>query len=460
MDLSIIIPCYNEVDNVPKLLAEFLPVVSGLVERGSAGHVPTTQVEVIFVDDGSRDGTFPYLLETFADQKLAGVTFHFTQHRTNRGLGAALRTGMDMAKGNVVVTTDCDGTYHFCEIPHLLARLTPDVDMVTASPYHPHGAVDGVPAYRLLLSRSSSAIYRMLADRRVYTYTALFRAYRREVIQNVPFTSDGFLAGTELLVNAIRMGYRVAEHPTVLHSRAFGVSKAKIIRTVRAHLGFQFNTLLPWHPYGCVVRGADTTLYLYEQGQKHLFPSPEIFLSHGYHWQQVVQISDAELAALPDGLPLTFRDGSLLRSSDETVYIVEHGQRRPFVDASAFETLGYRWENVLTIGEEQLQTLPLGSSITAKSCHPDGTLLRGADETVYRVEDGRLRAIPSVQIFRSWGLQWEQVVNVTAQTLARYPAGEPLAAQQSFFHHWRTLYSHALPRADYQVNSGGLQFSN
>jgi hypothetical protein len=139
---------------------------------------------------------------------------------------------------------------------------------------------------------------------------------------------------------------------------------------------------------------------------------------------------------------------------------VEHGQRRPFVNAAAFETLGYRWENVLTIGEDQLQTLPLGDCITAQSCHPDGTLLRGADETVYRVEDGRLCAIPSVQIFRSWGLQWEQVVNVSAQTLAAYAIGEPLAAQQSFFHHWRTLYRQVLPRADYQVNGGGLQFSN
>lgn len=459
MDLSIVIPCYNEADNVPKLLTEFLPVVKALVEQGRAGHVPTARLEVIFVDDGSRDGTFPQLVDAFAECAVPGVTFHFTQHQHNRGLGAALRTGLDLAKGQVVVTTDCDGTYHFSEIPHLLARLTPDIDLVTASPYHPEGAVDGVPAYRLLLSRSSSAIYRLLADRRVYTYTALFRAYRRAVIQTVPFTSDGFLAGTELLVNAIRMGYRVAEHPTVLHSRAFGVSKAKIARTVRAHLGFQFNTLLPWHPYGCVVRGATTTLYLYQDGHKRAFPSPEVFLSHGYHWQQVVQLSDAELATLPDGPPLTFRNGVLLKGQEETVYIVEHGCRRPFVSATAFEALGYRWENVLTIPDEQLATLPMGACVMAACRHPDGTLLRGADETVYLMEGGRLRTIPSVQVFRSWGLQWEQVVNVAAHTLVTYPLGEPLPAQQSFFQHWRLLYRDALPHLDYQASGGDLQFS-
>jgi dolichol-phosphate mannosyltransferase len=72
----------------------------------------------------------------------------------------------------------------------------------------------------------------------------LLRAYRRRVVDNVPFESDGFLAGTEILVNGILMGYRAAEYPTVLHSRAFGVSKAKIARTIRAHLGFQARVLL------------------------------------------------------------------------------------------------------------------------------------------------------------------------------------------------------------------------
>ncbi|MBN1218146.1 MAG: glycosyltransferase family 2 protein [Anaerolineae bacterium] len=236
MDLSIIIPCYNEADNIPKLQTEFFPVVAELAQAQS--------VEVVFVDDGSTDDTWSALNQTFDEGGVPDVLLKFERHPVNRGLGAAIRTGFATASGEIVVTTDSDGTYQFAEIPALLARLTPEIDMVTASPYHPAGEVAGVPAYRLLLSRGSSIIYRLLVDWRIHTYTALFRVYRRRVIQNVPFESDGFLAGTELLVNGILLGYRAAEYPTILHSRVHGISKAKIARTIWAHLKFQGHILL------------------------------------------------------------------------------------------------------------------------------------------------------------------------------------------------------------------------
>jgi dolichol-phosphate mannosyltransferase len=235
MDLSIVIPCYNEVANVSKLQAEFHPVAAELAK--------TRSVEVVFVDDGSTDGTCRALVETFGNGIESDVLVKFEQHQANRGLGAALRTGFSAARGEVVLTTDSDGTYKFSEIPQLLSRLTPGVDIVTASPYHPEGTVVGVPAYRLLFSRACSAIYRLLADWHVYTYTCLFRAYRREVIKNVTFASDGFLAGTELMVKAMLVGYQVAEYPAVLYRREYGESKAKLVQTVLAHLRFQAGVL-------------------------------------------------------------------------------------------------------------------------------------------------------------------------------------------------------------------------
>lgn len=236
MDLSIIIPCYNEVENVPKIQREFFPVVVELAE--------TNAVEVIFVDDGSIDNTWQILRDTFGDGRALPAIVRFERHQVNRGLGAALRTGFAAARGQVIVTTDSDGTYRFSEIPTLLSYLTPEVDMVTASPYHPAGGVAGVPAYRLFLSRGSSTIYRFLVDWRVHTYTCLFRAYRREVIEKITFGADGYLAGTELLVKGMLAGYQVAEYPAVLHRRVFGVSKARLVRTILAHLRFQGSVLL------------------------------------------------------------------------------------------------------------------------------------------------------------------------------------------------------------------------
>ncbi len=243
MKYSIIVPCYNEVDNVPKLRDELLPVIEEIVVRGRAEKGEDCSAEVIFVDDGSRDGTFPVLKEALADYDKPGVSFKYEKHETNRGLGAALRTGFSAVEGDIVITVDSDGTYKFTEIPRLLSYLTPDVDIVNASPYHPQGQVAGVPAYRLVLSRGSSLIYRTLLDWHVYTYTCLFRAYRSDVIRNIQFEANGFLAGTELLVKAMLKGYRVVEFPAVLYRRVYGVSKARIASTIWAHLKFQWRVL-------------------------------------------------------------------------------------------------------------------------------------------------------------------------------------------------------------------------
>ncbi|MCB0110195.1 MAG: glycosyltransferase, partial [Caldilineaceae bacterium] len=103
-----VIPCYNEIATIGKLREELLPVLTLLVQPNKSHLIDATlgdvhpTVEVIFVDDGSRDNTFFALLDAFGDAELPGLTFQFTQHRVNQGLGAALRTGFDLAKGAII----------------------------------------------------------------------------------------------------------------------------------------------------------------------------------------------------------------------------------------------------------------------------------------------------------------------------------------------------------------------
>jgi len=228
MKLSIIIPAYNESAGV----AETAESVRAIWATLKAQY----EVEIIFVNDGSKDNTEDLLHQTFADEPAIIIL----SHKVNRGLGAALRTGFAQASGDIVVTTDFDGTYRFESIPLLVSQLLAEnVDIVTASPYHPSGKVEGVPAYRLTFSFGASLIYRLLVNWHIHTWTALFRAYRLAVIKQVSFQSDDFLAGTELLVNAIHQGFTVAEFPTTLHVRTFGQSNIRIAKVTLAHLKFQ-----------------------------------------------------------------------------------------------------------------------------------------------------------------------------------------------------------------------------
>jgi dolichol-phosphate mannosyltransferase len=230
-DISIVIPCYNEAEGLSIMRDRLGQALTGLRERGN--------VQLVLVNDGSRDGTGELLEQTFGSWPDT-VILH---HATNRGLGAALRTGFAHAIGEIIVTCDSDGTYPFSEIPALLAHLTPDVDLVTASPYHPGGGIENVPAYRVFISKSASLCYRLLVDARIHTYTALFRACRRHVIDHITTRADGFLMVTEWLVEALLSGYRVAEYPTTLRVRQYGQSKARVWQITKTHIRYMTSIL-------------------------------------------------------------------------------------------------------------------------------------------------------------------------------------------------------------------------
>jgi dolichol-phosphate mannosyltransferase len=230
-DLSLVIPCYNEAEGVAQLRQQLALVLPRLQL-----HYRT---QLVLIDDASVDETYRLLETAFGDWDNVALV----RHERNGGLGAALRTGFAHAQGAVVVTTDSDGTYPLAEVPALLELLRPGVDVVTASPYHPLGGIENVPRYRIVLSKGASTLYRWLVDRRIHTYTALFRAYRRDVLDNVATKANGYLMVAELLVGALRQGYSVAEYPAVLRVRRYGQSKAKVLRIMRAHLRFMATLL-------------------------------------------------------------------------------------------------------------------------------------------------------------------------------------------------------------------------
>jgi dolichol-phosphate mannosyltransferase len=223
--LSIVVPLLNEADGILQLRNKLGKVKSVLAEFGD--------VELVFVDDGSTDGTLSLLRKAFPEGELCRIL----SHDRNRGIGAAFRTGFQHATGSIVCTIDADCSYE----PEGLKRLVEEMeesraDISVASPYHPDGAVQGVGAGRLLLSKACSAMYRIISPIPLYTYTSIFRAYRWAVIENVTFQSDGFVSAAEILIHAAEQGYQVVEVPMVLRARQLGTTKMKIVRTIGRHL--------------------------------------------------------------------------------------------------------------------------------------------------------------------------------------------------------------------------------
>jgi dolichol-phosphate mannosyltransferase len=226
--LSIVAPMYNEADGIDQFVTQLSSAYAAIASAG----IPTDAVEVIAVNDGSTDATAERLAALARDGRLRVVT-----HERNRGLGAALWTGFEAARSDVIVTVDADCTYHLSGVGDLVRLLDDRTSIVTASPYHPQGRVDGVPPFRLFLSRSLSRVYNLVLGSGLHTYTSMFRAYRRAALQAVPSHESGFIAVTHLLVFPILAGHRVVEHPAVLGGRRYGASKLRVLRVIREHLG-------------------------------------------------------------------------------------------------------------------------------------------------------------------------------------------------------------------------------
>ena len=222
--ISIVIPCYNESEGLPQLKTRLMPVVEYLEKSNG--------VELIFVDDGSTDNTNQLLHENFPEKNT-----NIIKHEKNMNLGAALRTGLLAAKGDIIVTMDSDCTYAPENIPKLLDELK-DCDIVTASPYHPDGKVVGVPEYRLFLSRGVTWIYNIVSGKHLYTWTALFRAYKRDATSGITITNNDFIALVELLVKSANRGAKIKEVPETLYVRKYGTSKMRLLRVIGNHLKF------------------------------------------------------------------------------------------------------------------------------------------------------------------------------------------------------------------------------
>ncbi len=209
--VSIIVPLYNEEENVPVLCEKI---------RGTFPE-NTSKFEIILVDDGSRDQTFSAVKdEASRDNRVKGIQF-----RRNFGQTIAITAGIDRAEGDICITMDGDMQHDPAQIPEFLEKIYAGYDLVCGYRFKRN---DGL--LRRVPSRIANFIARKFSGLDIRDFGSTYRAYRTSVIKEIPVYGEMH----RFIPIFVSMSTdRVAELPIYPQQRLHGVSKYGITRTFR-----------------------------------------------------------------------------------------------------------------------------------------------------------------------------------------------------------------------------------
>ncbi len=210
-----VMPTYNEADNLPGMVAELLALDIG-------------DLDIIVVDDNSPDGT-----GKVADRLVACYPgqIHVIHRPGKQGLGSAYREGFRLALENgasFIVEMDADFSHSPAYIPIMLEKAQ-ECDVVVGSRYVPGGAVDDRwRLWRRFLSWFGNAYARTIIGLQVRDTTAGFKVFRRQVLEAIDLSqikSEGYAFQIEMAYACQRAGFRVCEIPIFFEDRVIGSSK-------------------------------------------------------------------------------------------------------------------------------------------------------------------------------------------------------------------------------------------
>ncbi|BAZ45732.1 putative glycosyl transferase [Chondrocystis sp. NIES-4102] len=212
LDLSIVVPIYNEADSVERLISAI----------ALAAKETQLNYEIICVDDGSKDCSTAVL----TDMAKKRVDLKAIILRRNYGQTAAMAAGFELAKGKVIVTLDGDLQNDPADIPMLISKLNEGYDLVSG--WRKHRQDDALT--RLLPSKIANIIIAKVTGVRLHDYGCSLKAYRSELIADMNLYGElhRFLPALAYIEGA-----RITEVPVRHHARQFGKSKYGLGRTIR-----------------------------------------------------------------------------------------------------------------------------------------------------------------------------------------------------------------------------------
>ena len=215
MKTVVVLPTYNEAQNLPRMIDALL-------------HLEVIGLEVLVIDDGSPDGT-GNLAEDLARKHTGRV--HVMHRQGKQGLGSAYRAGFDWALRNgadYVVQMDCDFSHPVEKVPEMV-RLAGQNEVVIGSRYVPGGSVDKRWSFkRKALSSLGNKYARIITGLKVKDVTGGFKCWSRRALEGLPLDrigAGGFTFQVEMNYISRIKGYRLVEVPIVFAERERGESK-------------------------------------------------------------------------------------------------------------------------------------------------------------------------------------------------------------------------------------------
>jgi glycosyltransferase involved in cell wall biosynthesis len=209
---SIVVPFYNEQENIPTLYMKITEVMDSIGEP----------YEMVFVDDGSKDNSYRVLSEIYEHDRRVNVV----RLRMNFGQTPALKAGFDFARGEVVISMDGDLQHDPEEIPRFLEKIEEGYDLVSGWRAHrnDHWLMRRVP------SRAANWMMAKLSGIELHDFGTTFKAYRREILREIQLYGELHRFIPAL---ASSTGARIAEVPISNPGRKSGRSNYGIGRTIR-----------------------------------------------------------------------------------------------------------------------------------------------------------------------------------------------------------------------------------
>lgn len=190
-NISIFFPCYNEAENLPKIVNKTVDVFKNI----------TDNYEIIIINDGSNDNT----KQTADNLSRQYKNIRIVNHEVNKGYGAALQSGFRNAKNDLIFFSDGDNQFDISEITKLLP-LIQENDIVTG--YRINRKDNFTRRLNALLW---NLLIRLLFKIKIKDLNCAFKLYKREIFSKISPESTGALINTEIFAKAHKLGYKIAE---------------------------------------------------------------------------------------------------------------------------------------------------------------------------------------------------------------------------------------------------------